>query len=212
MKLLHIDSSARLSSVSRQLTANLVAAWTRENPEGEVIRRDLAATSIPPITDEWLQAAYQSADKRTEEQRQTLRLSEILIDELLAADLIVIGAPMYNYTISSPLKAWIDQVVRPERTVAYGPSGPKGLLAGKKVIGLTARGGAYSNGSSRAAYDHQEPYLRLILAYIGLTDVTFIHAENQQRPAQAQQSRDAALSQIEQLVSSTMEVSLTAGT
>jgi FMN-dependent NADH-azoreductase len=194
------------------LTANLVAAWTRENPEGEVIRRDLAATSIPPITDEWLQAAYQSADKRTEEQCQTLWLSEILIDELLAADLIVIGAPMYNYAISAPLKGWIDQIVRPGRTVVYGPSGPKGLLTGKKVIVLTARGGAYSNGSSRASYDHQQPYLRLILAYIGLTDVTFIHAENQQRPAQAQQSREAALRQIEQLVTSTIQVSSTAGT
>jgi FMN-dependent NADH-azoreductase len=140
------------------LTANLVAAWTRENPQGEVIRRDLAATSIPPITDEWLQAAYQSADKRTEEQYQTLRLSEILIDELLAADLIVIGAPMYNYAISAPLKGWIDQIVRPGRTGAFGPlAGPKGLLTGKKVMVLTARGGAYSNGSSRVSYNHQEP-------------------------------------------------------
>ena len=113
MKLLQIDSSARLRSVSRQLTASFVKAWTRENPEGEVIQRDLAITVLPPITDEWVQAAYQSPDKRTEEQRQVLTLSETLTDELLAADTIVIGAPMYNYTTSSLLKAWIDQIVRP---------------------------------------------------------------------------------------------------
>jgi FMN-dependent NADH-azoreductase len=200
MKLLQIDSSARLSSVSRQLTGSFVKAWTRDNPKAELIRRDLAATELTPITDEWLQAAYQSPDKRTREQRQVLALSETLIDELVAADIIVIGAPMYNYTISAPLKAWIDQIVRPGRTVAYGPGGPKGLLTGKKVFVLTARGGAYSNGSLRARYDYQEPYLRMILAYIGLTDVTFIHAENQQRPDQAQQSREAALEQIAEFV------------
>jgi FMN-dependent NADH-azoreductase len=126
MKLLHIDSSARLSSVSRQLTASFVSEWMRENPEGEVIRRDLASTVLPPITDEWLQAAYQSPDKRTQ-QRQVLVLSEALTDELIAADIIVIGAPMYNYTISASLKAWIDQIVRAGKTVAFGPGGAKGL-------------------------------------------------------------------------------------
>lgn len=210
MKLLHIDSSARLSSVSRQLTTTFVAAWTRENPQSEVIRRDLAVTPLTPITDEWLQAAYQSSEKRTPEQGQVLSLSETLIDELVAADIIVIGAPMYNYTISSLLKGWIDQIVRPGRTVAFGPGGAKGLLTGKKVIVLTARGGAYANGSPRAQYDFQEPYLRMILAYVGLTDVTFIHTENQQRPDQAQQSRDAALRQIEQFVTSTREDSMPA--
>jgi FMN-dependent NADH-azoreductase len=173
MKLLHIDSSARRSSVSQQLTANFFEAWTRENPEATVIRRDLAATPLRPITDEWLQAAYQSPDKRTREQRQILLLSETLIDELIGAGIIVIGAPMYNYTVSAPLKAWIDQIVRPGRTVAYRPGGPKGLVTGKKVVVLTARGGAYPNGSPRTQYDYQEPYLRMILAYIGLTDVFY---------------------------------------
>jgi len=210
MKLLQIDSSARLSSVSRQLTASFVKAWARENPEGEVMRRDLAATPFAPITDEWVQAAYQAPDKRTEEQRQVLSLSETLIDELAAADVIVIGAPMYNYTISSLLKGWIDLIVRPGRTVAFGPGGAKGLLTGKRVVVLTARGGAYSNGSPRALHDYQEPYLRMILAQVGLTDVTFIHAENQQRPDQAQASRDGALAQIEQFVTSTMEASVPA--
>jgi FMN-dependent NADH-azoreductase len=115
---------------------------------------------------------------------------------------------MYNFTISSLLKAWIDQIVRPGKTVIYGPGGPKGLLTGKKVVVLTARGGAYSNGSPRAAYDYQEPYLRAIFAYIGLTDVTFIHAENRQRADQAKQSREAALGQIAEFVAATSEASL----
>ena len=200
MKLLQIDSSARSASVSRQLTAGFVSAWRRENPEGQVTQRDLATTAFPPITDEWLKAAFETPDKRTGAQQQVLSLSETLTDELVAAHTIAIGAPMYNFTISSPLKAWIDQIVRPGKTVAYGPGGPKGLLIGKKVAVLTARGGSYSNGSPKAGYDYQEPYLRVILAYIGLNDVTFIHAENQQRGDQAQQAREAALAQVERLV------------
>lgn len=196
MKLLQIDSSARRNSVSRLLTATFVQAWKSQIPEGEVIRRDLAATPFSPITDEWQQAAANDAGNRTESQQRLLVLSEALTDELIAAQTIVIGAPMYNYTISSLLKAWIDQIVRPGKTIQYGPEGAKGLLNAKKVFVLTARGGAYLNGTPRALYDFQEPYLRAILGFIGLTDVTFIHAENQQRPDQAEQSRQAALAQI----------------
>src|SRR5258706_1290709 len=141
MKLLQIDSSAGGASGSRQLTAGFVSAWRRENPEGQVTRRDLATTAFPPITDEWLKAAFESPDKRTGAQQQVLSLSETLTDELVAAHTIAIGAPMYNFTISSPLKAWIDQIVRPGKTVAYGPGGAKGLLTGKRVAARTPPGG-----------------------------------------------------------------------
>jgi FMN-dependent NADH-azoreductase len=103
-----------------------------------------------------------------------LSRSDQLIEELKAADTVVIGAPMYNYSISSQLKAWIDQIVRRGKTVSYGPEGPHGLLQGKKVVVVTSRG-----GSPKAAFDFQEPYLRAILGLIGLADVTFIHAEKQ---------------------------------
>ncbi len=197
MKLLRIDSSARRnSSVSRQLTDAFIDTWKREHPRGEVVVRDLAATPLPLLTDEWTKAASTSPDQRTAEQRQMLGISETLIDELAAAETIVIGAPMYNFTISSLLKAWIDQIVRPGKTVMYGPDGAKGLLNGKKVVVLTARGGAYANGAPRAKYDFQETYLRQILGFIGLTDVAFIHAENQQRPDEAQKSREAAMAQV----------------
>lgn len=200
MKLLRVDSSARRNSVSRQLTYAFVKAWKQRNPKGEVIERDLAVTPPPPIGDGWAEAAFTPAERRTELQRQILGPSETLIGELQAASLIVIGSPMYNFTISSPLKAWIDHIVRPGRTVVYGPDGAKGLLAGKRVVVLTARGGAYAGEPRGPSRDYQEPYLRVILAYIGLDDVTFIHAEKQQRGDDGALSRGAALKQIEEFV------------
>src|SRR5216684_303275 len=180
MKLLRIDSSARSSSVTRQLTAKFVEEWKKNHPAGEVIQRDLATTVLPHITDHWA-GAHLEPSHLTPEQRSYLSTSDELIEELQAADTVVIGAPMYNFSIPSSLKAWIDQIVRLGKTVGYGPNGPQGLLARKKVVVITSRGAAYEKGTARGAFDFQEPYLLHILAFIGLTDVTFIHAENQAR-------------------------------
>ena len=191
MKLLQIDSSARTSSVTRRLTAKFAAHWRENHPDGEVIRRDLSVTAIPVITDAW--AATQIEDsKRTAAERSYLATSDELIEELHAADTVVIGVPMYNFTIPAPLKAWIDQVVRLGKTVTYGPNGPQGLLSKKKVVVITSRGGAYEKGTAKEAYDFQEPYLRHVLGFMGLTDVTFIHAENQGRAEAAVHFADAA--------------------
>ena len=119
MKLLRIDSSARRNSVSRQLTERFVETWKKENPAGEAVERDLAKTHLPQITDEWTLAAYSDPATLTPAQRDTLSVSEALIEELLAADTIVIGAPMYNLTVSAPLKAWIDQIVRIGRPATF---------------------------------------------------------------------------------------------
>jgi len=135
---------------------------------------------LPHITDEW-GGAHLEPSQLNSAQRNYLSTSDHLIEELQAADTIVIGAPMYNFAIPSPLKAWIDQVVRMGKTFGYGPSGARGLLSDKKVIVITARGGAYPKGTPAENVDFQEPYLRHILGFIGLTDVTFIHAENQAR-------------------------------
>lgn len=205
-RLLRIDSSARSSSVSRQLTSRFVEAWQEEHPHGEVIHRDLTATRLPHITDDWLGTYGDPADL-TPAQREYLSTSDTLIEELVAADTIVIGAPMYNFTISWALKAWIDQVIRLGKTLVYENTGPKGLLGGRKVVVITSRGGAYPAGTPRAAYDFQEPYLRLVLGTMGLTEVTFIHAENQLNE-QAQASRDAAIAQIQQVAAPQSEVSL----
>jgi FMN-dependent NADH-azoreductase len=180
MKLLRVDSSARNSSITRQLTSQFVKGWKESNPDGEVVERDLATTPLPHITDEWTHAVHTEEAKRTPQQRQTLALSDQLIGELQSADAVVIGVPMYNFSIPWALKAWIDQIVRVGKTFGYGANGPIGLLKDKPVIVVTSRGGAYPAGSPRATYDFQEPYLRHILGFIGLTNVRFVHAENQQ--------------------------------
>lgn len=201
MKLLRVDSSARRNSITRQLTGRFVEAWQQEHPEGSVIERDLALTSLPLITDEWVQAAHSNPATLTAEQKQVLEVSDTLVEELVQADTIVIGAPMYNFAIPAPLKAWIDQVVRAGKTVLFGAAGPQGILKGKKVYIVTSRGGAYRTGTFTERFDHQEPYLRHILGFIGLTHVTFIHAENQKPGAQAEIAKAAAFAQIRQLAS-----------
>jgi len=180
MKLLQIDSSARTSSVTRRLTAKFAEEWRKNHPDGEVIQRDLCGTILPQITDDW-NATHLEESKLTPAHRSYLSTSDELIEELKTADTVVIGAPIYNFSIPSSLKAWIDQIVRLGKTVGYGPNGPQGLLAKKKVVVITSRGGAYEKGTAKEAFDFQEPYLRHILGFIGLTDVTFIHAENQAR-------------------------------
>jgi FMN-dependent NADH-azoreductase len=180
MKLLQIDSSARNSSVTRRLTAEFAQQWRKNHPDGEIIERDLSVTILPLITDDW-SATHLEYSSLTPAQQSYLSTSDELIRELEAADTVVIGVPMYNFSIPSLLKAWIDQVLRIGKTVGYGPKGPQGLLARKKVAIITSRGSGYQKGTEREAFDFQEPYLRHILGFIGLTDVTFIHAENQAR-------------------------------
>lgn len=201
MKLLRVDSSARRNSVSRQLTGRFAEAWQHEHPDGTVIERDLATTALPHISDEWVQAIHTSPENLTAEQKQLLQLSDTLVEELVEADTIVIGAPMYNFAIPAPLKAWIDQVVRVGKTVLFTSSGPQGILKGKKVYVVTSRGGAYRLGTPTERFDYQEPYLRHILAFIGLTDVTFIHVENQKPGEQAEIAKAAAIAQIRELAS-----------
>jgi FMN-dependent NADH-azoreductase len=201
MQLLRIDSSARRNSVSRQLTAHFVEAWQQEHPDGTVIERNLATTPLPHITDEWVQAIHTNPESLTTEQKSVLQLSDALVHELVQADTIVIGAPMYNFAIPAPLKAWIDQVVRVGKTVLFAASGPQGILKGKKVYVVTSRGGAFGRGTPTERFDYQEPYLRHILGFIGLTDVTFIHAENQKPGAQADIAKAAAIAQIQELAS-----------
>src|SRR5882762_6648823 len=191
MKLLQIDSSARTTSVTRRLTTKFAEEWRKNHPDGDVTQRDLSATALPLITDDWIATQLEDS-KLTPAQRAYLSTSDELIEELAAADTVVIGVPMYNFSIPSSLKAWIDQIVRIGKTVGHGPNGPQGLLARKKVVVITSRGGAYEKGTAKEAYDFQEPYLRHVLGFMGLTDVTFIHAENQGRAEAAVHFADAA--------------------
>jgi FMN-dependent NADH-azoreductase len=197
MKLLQVDASPRRDSVSRQLTAHFAANWKKQFPESEVVHRDLATASVPLISDDWIAGAFSNPQQHTPAHREALEFSDAIIAEVQAADVIVIGDPMHNFSISGRLKAWLDQLVRAGKTFSYGESGPKGLLSGKKVYVLTSRGGAYKPGTALAEFDFQEPYLRKLLGFVGLSDVKFIHAENQGQPALAAAAKAEAIEKIE---------------
>lgn len=197
MKLLHIDSSTRANSISRRLTARFIEAWKSNYPGGDVIYRDLATTVISPVTDDWA-ATFAEPATLTPTQRAYLSTSDELTAELQAADTIVIGSPMYNYSISAPLKAWLDQIVRMGKTFGINAGAPVGLLGGKKAMVITTRGGAYGPNSPTAALDFQEPYLRAILGFIGLSDLKFLHVEQQMKP-EAETEFAAAVAQMNEL-------------
>ena len=169
--LLHLDASPLETSISRELTREFAATWKAAHPHGTILYRDLAALPPAPIDQAWVQAAYTPAEARTAEQKAILSTSDKLIHELEAADEIVIGVPMHNFSIPSSLKLWIDQVVRSSRTFSYGADGPKGLLTGKKATLLVASGGVYSPESPAAAMNFVDPYLKAVLGFIGITDV-----------------------------------------
>jgi FMN-dependent NADH-azoreductase len=170
--ILHIDSSARFeSSVSRKLSADLVARLS--GPSARVTVRDLAKTPIPQVDAAWQAANFTDEAARSAEQRQTLALSDTLIAEIEAADILVIGAPVYNFSVPAALKAWIDNVARARKTFRYTPTGPEGLLTGKKVYLVVASGGTEVGGAA----DFATPYMKFILGFIGLTDVTIIAAD-----------------------------------
>jgi FMN-dependent NADH-azoreductase len=176
-KVLHINSSVRSNgSLSRQLGAEFVAKLQAADPSTTVVTRDLVTNPVPHLTEQMMGAYFTPAEQRNADQAQTIKTSDALVDELLAADTIVIGAPMYNFSVTSGLKAWIDHIARVGRTFKYGASGPEGLVSGKKVYVFVASGGVYSEGPA-AAYDHVTTYLRSVLGFLGMTDVTFIVAE-----------------------------------
>jgi len=174
---LHVDSSALGDhSVSRRLSAALVEQWRRVDPGISVQYRDLAADPLAHLTGEILEAQRVDAALLTDWQRRERAISEELIDEFLAADAIVVGAPMYNFAISSQLKAWIDRIVRAGRTFHYTDTGPVGLAGGKRVVIVSSRGGIYAT-PEKSAFDFQEAYLRLIFGFVGITDISIIRAE-----------------------------------
>lgn len=175
--LLHINSSVRnAGSVSRTLTAEFIEQWKAVHPADKIVERDLAANTVPHLTEQTMGAFFTPAEQRSAEQASAVKLSDQLVAELMAADVIVIGAPMYNFSVSSALKAWIDHVARAGVTFKYTESGPVGLLTGKKVYVFTSRGGVYSQGPAKSM-DFHETYLRGVLGFIGLTDVVFVHTE-----------------------------------
>ena len=169
-----IESSARQQdSFSRQLTRQFISQWQAAHPADQVTVLDLALAPVPHLDASLLGGWMKPEGQRNADEQISLQRSNELTDELLAADVLVLAAPMYNFAIPSTLKAWLDHVLRAGVTFKYTETGPQGLLVGKKAYVLTARGGLYAGSTS----DHQEPYLRQVMAFIGIHDVTFIHAE-----------------------------------
>ncbi|GGY21636.1 FMN-dependent NADH-azoreductase [Rhodanobacter panaciterrae] len=188
MKLLHIDSSALGGySVSRQLTADIVAELQRNTAAASVQYHDLAAKPLP----HWTPVADASDP--------VVVLGNQMLEEFLAADVVVIGAPMYNFGIPSQLKAWIDRIAVAGKTFRYGANGPEGLAGGKRVIIASSRGGMYASGPA-AVMDFQESYLRTVFGFIGITNVEFVRAEGlnmgDEPKALALQSAQAAIGSL----------------
>ena len=176
-KLLHIDSSPLgNNSVSRALTQSVVAQWKAARPGTTVEYLDLAADAPTHLNMDSLGFRLGlDADGLTEVQKRENAISEKLVSQFLAADVVVVGAPMFNFSVPSQLKAWIDRIAQAGRTFRYTATGPEGLAKGKTVIIASTRGGAYAGAG--AAMDHQESYLKTVFGFLGITDVRFVRAE-----------------------------------
>ena len=174
MRILQVNSSARREGSQSTLLASAIVAQLRANEPGAAVTvRDLAHTPHPELDESTLQALFTPAEKQTQEQAARVAQDDTLIAEIQAADIVVLGVPMYNFGVSAQLKNWIDAVTRAKVTFRYTASGSEGLLSGKKVYVALTRGGKYRNTPA----DTQVPYLRMVLGFLGMTDVQFVYAE-----------------------------------
>ena len=175
-KLLHLDSSGKGSlSVTRPLTEYFASKWKESNPAGQVIYRDLMQSNLQFVNADTVGAFYTPEDKLMPEQRKVLAASNSLISELLDADTYVFGVPMYNFAIPAVFKAYIDLVVRAGKTFSYEGGKPAGLLLNRKLIVITASGADYKTEPAKSL-DFVEPYIRTIMKFVGVMDITFIKA------------------------------------
>jgi len=198
MNILQVNSSARVAgSHSTQLANELVERLRAAHPRATLTVRDLAKTSHPVLDEATLGALFTPAEQRTPEQAQRVAQDDALIAEIQAADVVVIGVPMYNFGVSSQLKNWIDAISRAKVTFTYTDKGPVGLLKGKKIYVALTRGGLYRNTPA----DTQVPYLKTVFAFLGMTDVQFVYAEGLAMGADAeQQALASARGQIDEAV------------
>ena len=185
MNILHLDSSlAKEGSASRELSAAIVRTQRERYPQAKVTYRDLAAAPLAHFGAEHMSLRGAAEPALGAEQQRDFDEGVKALDEFLAADVVVIGAPMYNFSIPSQLKAWIDRIALPGKTFKYTAEGPKGLAEGKQVIVASSRGGRYFNTPGEVM-DHQESYLRAVLGFIGITDIEFVRAEGMGMGAEA---------------------------
>jgi len=200
MKLLHLDSSILGgNSASRKLSAAIVDQLTNAAPGLDIISRDLALQPLSHLSGEHL-AAAQGAVPESPAIQKDVAASQAALEEFLAADIVVIGAPMYNFGIPSQLKAWIDRIAVAGKTFRYTANGPEGLAGNKRVIVAVSRGGLYSAGMPAAAFEHVESYLRSVFGFLGVTDLEIVVAEGLQiGPDQREKAMQGALQVVTDL-------------
>ncbi len=177
--LLRVDSSPRPRSVTAALTEVYADEWVAARPESQVIHHDLPRLNLPHLNATEMGAWFAEPDEHTDLHELVLARSNGLIDDVLAAEEIVIGAPMWNFSIPSSLKAWIDHITKAGRTIAFGPDGPAGIVPARRAVVISSRGSDYRPGSPLEALDMQEPYLRLILGFLGVEDVVVVNVDRQ---------------------------------
>ncbi len=205
MNILQINSSARRlqdgqGSVSTLLANEVVQGLVGRNPGAQTVVHDLSAQPLPPMDEATLGALFTPADQRTDAQKARVAVSDQLIAELMAADVIVLAAPMINFGVSSQLKNWIDGVARAGVTFRYGANGPEGMVQGKKVIVVSSRGGVHRGQPT----DNVVPYLKVTLGFLGMTDVDFVYAEGlNMGPDAAAQGLASARAEIAALLGET---------
>jgi FMN-dependent NADH-azoreductase len=215
MKLLHIDSSVLGgNSVTRELTQRIVTEWRTSHPGTEVEHLDLAVNAPSHLDANSLGFRLPADAALSDVQRIENAVSEALVTQFLAADVVVIGAPLYNFTIPTQLKAWIDRIAQVGRTFKYTETGPVGLSGGKTVIVASGRGGVYSTSAGGTAMEHQESYLSVLFGFLGVTDVRFVRAEGvamgPDAKAAAMSAADAAIKGLTQGAANQGNVSLAA--
>src|SRR5450631_1131538 len=174
--LLVLGSPRGRASYSQQIARRIVDDLKSRHPAATVVVRNLAKEPLPQVSDAFATGRVIAPDKRSNSEAQAIALSDALVGELMAADVVVLTTPMHNFGVSAAMKTWIDQIVRPGITFSYSEKGPEGLVRNKKVILVLARGGIYSEGPMKA-YDFQEPYLRAALGFIGMTDIEVVRSE-----------------------------------
>lgn len=188
------------TAVTRRLVEAFLSSWKIRFPGGRIIRRDLGVEPPPHPDERSLLAFSKPVEALTDADREALQVSDELVSELIAADHVVIGSPMYNFTVTSGLKAWIDLIGRPGKTFDYTAEGPIGLLRGKQVFVLTARGGFYADGGPDGDLDFQESFLRGYFGFLGIDQVHFVHAEGQGiDPETAREKEAEAIQSLEAL-------------
>jgi FMN-dependent NADH-azoreductase len=197
--ILLLTSSPRAESLSTPIAVDLAEKLKSQNPGSVVVRRDLATNPLPHIDDLFTGAIRKPAEARTAEEIAAIKTSDELVNELFAADTIVISTGLINFNIYSSLKTWIDNVARAGVTFKYTESGPVGLLTGKKVYVVLASGGVYSQGPA-APLNHAVPYLKSVLGFLGITDIETIYVEGLAfGPEAAEKAIDAAKSRVQEI-------------